>query len=198
MVTRTALVMIAVAVLAAVGGYYAAMFFTATPPVPAGNTASVMEPQDMIGQVRPEFTLADTQGNPVSISSFDDQVVLINFWATWCAPCVEEMPMLSEFHQKYGDEGFQIVGIALDDPQEAADFAAEVAQRWDSAAIRDKIIQSQQTRFALNDAMQAGASEDWDYNPPSDASQQYVRNNSDWSAVAERFRFPKKSFGNQL
>ncbi|MGB1236259.1 MAG: choline-sulfatase, partial [Planktomarina sp.] len=91
-----------------------------------------------------------------------------------------------------------------DDPEErtnlAADpahadraqaFADEVALRWDSSAIRNEVIASQQNRFALNRTMPGGASDDWDYNPPSDASQQYVRNNSDWSEVAERFRFPK-------
>jgi choline-sulfatase len=49
---------------------------------------------------------------------------------------------------------------------------------------------TQKNRFALNAAMQAGALEHWDYNPPSDASQQYVRNHMDWTVVAERFRFP--------
>lgn len=81
-----------------------------------------------------------------------------------------------------------------DDPTHAAlaaDFAAEAETRWDGPALTQEIIRNQQSRFALNAAMAAGASEDWDYNPPSDASQQYVRNNSDWSAVAERFRFPK-------
>ena len=47
-----------------------------------------------------------------------------------------------------------------------------------------------ENRFALNAAMQAGASEHWDYNPPSDAAHQYVRNHMDWTMVADRFRFP--------
>ena len=72
----------------------------------------------------------------------------------------------------------------------AEGFAQEVVQRWDSAALRDKVMATQKNRFALNAAMQAGASEHWDYNPPSDASQQYVRNHMDWTVVAERFRFP--------
>ena len=47
-----------------------------------------------------------------------------------------------------------------------------------------------ENRFALNAAMQAGASEHWDYNPPSDAAHQYVRNHMDWTAVVDHFRFP--------
>lgn len=73
----------------------------------------------------------------------------------------------------------------------ASSFAQEVAARWDGAALRETIMASQRSRFALNAAMQAGASEDWDYDPPSDASQQYVRNHMDWTITAERFRFPK-------
>ena len=70
-------------------------------------------------------------------------------------------------------------------------FAKEVTQRWDSAALRDKVVQTQRSRFVLNDAMQTGASQHWDYNPPSDAAHQYVRNHMDWTVVADRFRFPK-------
>ena len=72
-------------------------------------------------------------------------------------------------------------------------FVQEVAQRWDSAALREKVMATQKNRFALNAAMQAGASEHWDYNPPSEASQQFVRNHMDWTLVAERFRFPPVS-----
>jgi thiol-disulfide isomerase/thioredoxin len=62
----------------------------------------------------------------VSAGDFDGQVWLANFWATWCAPCVEEMPMLSLLQQQYADEGVNIVGIALDDAQRASEFAAEL------------------------------------------------------------------------
>ena len=72
-------------------------------------------------------------------------------------------------------------------------FAQEVAQRWDSAALREKVMATQKNRFALNAAMQAGASEHLDYNPPSEASQQFVRNHIDWTLAAERFRFPPVS-----
>ena len=72
----------------------------------------------------------------------------------------------------------------------AAQFAAEVAERWDGNALRKKIIATQKSRRALHAAMEAGASEPWDYNPPSDASQQYVRNNLDWTVAASRYRYP--------
>ncbi len=72
----------------------------------------------------------------------------------------------------------------------ASDFAEEVAARWDGAALRTQIIATQKSRRALHAAMVAGASEPWDYNPPSDASQKYVRNHMDWTVAARRFRYP--------
>ena len=72
----------------------------------------------------------------------------------------------------------------------AASFAAEVAARWDSEALRRQIITTQKSRRALYAAMEAAGGEHWDYNPPSDASQQYVRNHMDWTVAATRYRFP--------
>ena len=72
----------------------------------------------------------------------------------------------------------------------AAALAAEVAERWDSAALRERVIATQRSRFNLNAAMQAGAGEDWDYNPPRDATTEYVRNHMDWTVAAARYRYP--------
>ncbi|MEM7718272.1 MAG: choline-sulfatase [Pseudomonadota bacterium] len=76
---------------------------------------------------------------------------------------------------------------------QASSFAAEVANRWDSAALRADVMRTQKSRRALHAAMEAGASEPWDYNPPSDASQQYVRNHMDWTVAAARYRYPPVS-----
>ena len=72
----------------------------------------------------------------------------------------------------------------------AAAFAAEVAGRWDGEQMRAAIIATQKSRRKLHAAMEAGAGEAWDYNPPSDATKQYVRNHMDWTVAAERYRFP--------
>lgn len=82
----------------------------------------------------------------------------------------------------------------VDDPDHAdlaTAFAREVAETWDSAALKADVLASQATRRVMNAAMVAGAGEDWDYNPPSDASQQYVRNHMDWTEAAEDYRFPR-------
>ena len=70
----------------------------------------------------------------------------------------------------------------------AALFAAEVARRWDGERLRLDVIRTQRARRALHAAMERGASEPWDYDPPSDASQQYVRNHMDWTVAAARYR----------
>ena len=72
----------------------------------------------------------------------------------------------------------------------ARDFAAEAARRWDGEALRADVIRTQKSRRALHAAMEAGAPESWDYDPPRDASNEYVRNHMDWKEAAARYRFP--------
>ncbi|CAD0183455.1 Choline-sulfatase [Ruegeria sp. THAF57] len=96
----------------------------------------------------------------------------------------------------------QLYDLALDphektnlaaDPAYASDakqFAAEVAERWDSESLRADVIATQKSRRALHAAMEAGAGEAWDFNPPRDASQEYVRNHMDWTVAAKRYRYP--------
>ena len=79
-------------------------------------------PQELLGRQRPSFRLGSVDGIWVSASDFDGQVWLVNFWATWCEPCRTEMPMLNELHHEFSPEGFKVVGIAMDDVQQARDF----------------------------------------------------------------------------
>ena len=67
---------------------------------------------------RPAFTLVDVEGKKVSLADYKGKPVLVNFWATWCAPCKLEMPWFEEFHKKYAD--LVILGIAADDAPKAA------------------------------------------------------------------------------
>jgi len=136
-VRKTIIIMVAVAIMAASGGYFAAMLLSpdqnpgsAQRSLPqAAMTAEAFAAsrvEDLLGQPRPDFTLGDLNGTPVSAADFDGQVMLVNFWATWCTPCVEEMPMLSELQQNYAARGLRVVGIALDDPQKAGSFVAQL------------------------------------------------------------------------
>jgi thiol-disulfide isomerase/thioredoxin len=67
------------------------------------------------GKAAPAFTLVDLEGKKVSLKDYKGRPVLVNFWATWCSPCKLEMPWFEEFRQKYGPQGFEILGIAEDD-----------------------------------------------------------------------------------
>jgi choline-sulfatase len=90
------------------------------------------------------------------------------------------------------DDPLETCNLAADPEhaETARSFAAEVAARWNSEQLRQQVIATQKSRQALHRAMQTGYQEHWDYNPPSDASQQYVRNHMDWTVAAESYRYP--------
>ena len=66
-------------------------------------------------EVAPEFTLKDSSGAEVSLSDYQGKVVLLNFWATWCAPCRIEIPWFVEFQGRYEDQGLAILGVSMDE-----------------------------------------------------------------------------------
>lgn len=71
-----------------------------------------------IGVLAPDFTMNDPQGKPISLSSLKGQVVMIDFWASWCGPCRMENPNVVKLYQQYHDKGFEILGVSLDRTQE--------------------------------------------------------------------------------
>ena len=88
-------------------------------------TRSTIEPETNLKtgtDQRPAFTLMDLEARPRSISDWDGQVILINFWATWCPPCVREIPAFNQLYETYKNKGFTIIGIALDNKQDVIDF----------------------------------------------------------------------------
>lgn len=86
---------------------FAALFVLAS-ALPPGALAAYQ-----LGDQVDEFTLLDPAGAPVSLSDFAGQIVLINFFATWCPPCNDEVPLLQAMHQAYRDQGFTVLGVDL-------------------------------------------------------------------------------------
>lgn len=67
-----------------------------------------------IGVEFPDFQVEDINGKSLSLDQFKNKVVLIDFWATWCPPCIDEMPNIVKTYEMYHDQGFEIIGISLD------------------------------------------------------------------------------------
>jgi len=86
------------------------------------------------GTIAPDFTLKvlDSEGKNMQLSSLKGKAVLLNFWATWCEPCKLEMPWLVELQKKYGPQGLQIVGVAMDDAGEKSisDFSHKMGVNY--------------------------------------------------------------------
>ncbi len=68
-----------------------------------------------LGALAPDFERPDLAGKPIRLAGYHGKVVLLNFWASWCAPCLEEMPRLSAWQRKYGGAGLQVLGASMDD-----------------------------------------------------------------------------------
>lgn len=90
------------------------------PQAPAGANDSQAEPEEeerspLEGKQAPPFTLETLQGEKVSLASYKGKAVLVNFMATWCAPCKVETPWLIELRKQYAPQGFEILGISTDE-----------------------------------------------------------------------------------
>ena len=74
-----------------------------------------------IGGTAPNFSLQSRDGDMVSLAELQGQVVMVNFWATWCGPCREEMPHLEALYQRYSDLGFTLLGVNVEQDSSGAD-----------------------------------------------------------------------------
>lgn len=85
----------------------------------------------VVGAVFPDWQEKDLNGNPLTIAQFKGKVVLLDFWATWCGPCIAELPSVLETYEKYNKQGFEIIGISLDrDEEKLTSFIRERKMTW--------------------------------------------------------------------
>ena len=110
-----------VALLALMAG---ALFYAARIPVQV-EAPPPPEPAKLDVALRPAFSLPDLEGTPREFAEWDGKHRLLNFWATWCAPCRREIPLLKAFQDQHGDAGFQVLGIAVDFPEQVTSYAEE-------------------------------------------------------------------------
>lgn len=98
----------------AAGAWSGFRYFGATGGAPAGASAI----DSLLGR-----TLPDASGTPVALADFRGRTIVFNFWATWCPPCIEEMPELSAMHDDLVGQGVQVIGIGIDTADNIQRFA---------------------------------------------------------------------------
>jgi peroxiredoxin len=99
-----------------------------------------------MGATFPEFNETDVEGKPVSLASYKGKIVLVDFWATWCGPCVAELPNVLKAYEKYHSKGFEIIGISLDqDKDKLTTFIKSKNMPWqqffDGQGWKNKLAQ---------------------------------------------------------
>ncbi len=82
--------------------------------------AASLASSGMEGQMAPDFVLKSSSGENLRLSEYRGDVVMINFWATWCGPCRQEMPLLDELYARYQRVGFNLLGVNIDDDSQRA------------------------------------------------------------------------------
>jgi peroxiredoxin len=106
--------------------------------LPEAKNATGRAPSPEQGRAGPDFVLETPDGGTVRLSDFQGSPVLINFWASWCSPCKDEIPELVEAYDRYRDAGLVIVGVNLQEPDGAVrDFAQDFGMTFPLAIDRD-------------------------------------------------------------
>ncbi len=104
------------------------------------------QPDALVGKKAIDFQVKDLDGNDLSLEKYRGKVILLDFWAVWCGPCVAEMPNVKRVHEKYKDQNFQIIGISLDrDRSKLRDYMKKQGITWpqffDGKGWRNQVAQ---------------------------------------------------------
>ena len=115
-------VAIAVSAMAAGAAFY---LYREQPPAPVAAPTPEVDAAQLAATL-PGFQLADRAGQLKSLQDWPNQALIVNFWATWCAPCRREIPLLQQLQRDHGAEGFQVIGIAVDFRDKVLAYADEM------------------------------------------------------------------------
>jgi peroxiredoxin len=141
---RTGATLVVIALCSAIAGFLLSRAASTPVPLTVANVEQsppVPAVVDVRGLYRPDFSLADLSGNIRTLSEWDGKVIAVNFWASWCAPCLQEIPELVDLQHRYGDKGLQILGIALQKPEELGEFVAEYKMNYPVLAGEAAVIE---------------------------------------------------------
>ncbi len=117
--------LVVLGVAAGAGAYLWSQRPPPEPPVTGAPFDGAVAPAALVAEL-PTFRLADRGGQLRSLQDWPDRALIVNFWATWCAPCRREIPLLQQLQRDHGAEGFQVIGIAVDFRDKVLAYADEM------------------------------------------------------------------------
>jgi thiol-disulfide isomerase/thioredoxin len=132
------IVIVLIVAIAAAGGYFAQRTLTeravVTPatepatvrPEAPGQVSQEKAPSPTVPETLPDITLPDGSGTPRSLLGWKGKPLIVNFWATWCEPCREEIPLLNALRRERAADKLEVIGIAIDEQQKVLPFAKQI------------------------------------------------------------------------
>lgn len=134
------------------GGSAEAFFHKRKAPRPASDDyfkkLGIERPEKAI--VAPDFTLEDLSGKRISLKSLNGKVIFLNFWATWCVPCRQEMPTMEKLHREYKREGLEVLAVNLrETKQEVRKFFDELGLTFTALLDRDGEVSQEYGTWSL-------------------------------------------------
>jgi thiol-disulfide isomerase/thioredoxin len=131
---------IVLALISAVAGYQFQQYFNSQETKQTVVVKNPIAPKEVIGTKVEDFSLFDVNGEKRYLSEWKGKIIVINFWATWCAPCREEIPAFIELQNQYFSHGIQFIGVALQEAEEIRDFLDEFKVNYPSLVGSAEVI----------------------------------------------------------